>query len=149
MRRIEDLADSPLVPALLEKVHLETEPAMMTVGAPSRSVPSGIDTDGFGSTLMLNLSTREQGNTTRCCCHTCASSPRARSNGALSRTSFPCSRSISIAQRLTCAHFGLRSHEDDVRQFRELLQEKGMPVPVKQTTLAVPTESEDRIAAAG
>lgn len=40
-------------------------------------------------------------------------------------------------------------HEDDVRQFRELLQEKGMPVPVKQTTLAIPTESEDRIATAG
>ena len=39
--------------------------------------------------------------------------------------------------------------EDDVRQFRELLEEKGMPVPVLQSTLAVPTESEVRLAAAG
>ena len=37
MRRIEDLADSPLVPALLEKVHLESDPAMLTVSAPFKS----------------------------------------------------------------------------------------------------------------
>ncbi len=31
LRKIEDFADSPLVPALLEKVHLETDPVMLTV----------------------------------------------------------------------------------------------------------------------
>ena len=41
----------------------------------------------------------------------------------------------------------LRSrHEDDVRNFRELLQEKRMAVPSTQSTLAVPTESEVRLA---
>ncbi|TFK87571.1 hypothetical protein K466DRAFT_490610 [Polyporus arcularius HHB13444] len=30
LRKIEDFADSPLVPALLEKVHLETDPVMLT-----------------------------------------------------------------------------------------------------------------------
>ncbi len=32
MQRVEDLADSPLIPALLEKVHLEADPALMKVG---------------------------------------------------------------------------------------------------------------------
>ena len=49
MRRIEDLADSPLVPALLEKVHLETDPAMLTVSATYLSVPSRTDADECGS----------------------------------------------------------------------------------------------------
>ena len=31
LRRIEDLADSPLVPALLEKVHLESDPILLKV----------------------------------------------------------------------------------------------------------------------
>ena len=53
MRRIEDLADSPLVPALLEKVHLETEPAMMTVlmvllcGGPGKDCVPGTHPGGF------------------------------------------------------------------------------------------------------
>ena len=35
LRKIEDFADSPLVPALLEKVHLESDPVMLKVSAPS------------------------------------------------------------------------------------------------------------------
>ena len=33
LRKIEDFADSPLVPALLEKVHLESDPVILKVSA--------------------------------------------------------------------------------------------------------------------
>ena len=33
LHKIEDLADSPLIPALLEKVYAETDPVIMKVGA--------------------------------------------------------------------------------------------------------------------
>lgn len=36
--------------------------------------------------------------------------------------------------------------EDDVRSFREMLKDKNFEVPRKQSTLAVPTESEVRVA---
>ncbi|PIL33533.1 hypothetical protein GSI_04156 [Ganoderma sinense ZZ0214-1] len=99
MRRIEDLADSPLVPALLEKVHLESDTALMTYKAAGK----------YHEMLLPYL------------------------------------RELTASQ----IERGLITHEDDVKQFRELLHEKGIPVPVKQTTLAVPTESEVRIAGAG
>ena len=38
--------------------------------------------------------------------------------------------------------------EDDVRSFRELLRERGMQVPWRQSSLSVPTESEVRLGAA-
>ncbi|KAI1791192.1 hypothetical protein LXA43DRAFT_889743 [Ganoderma leucocontextum] len=99
MRRIQDLADSPLVPALLEKVHTESDPALLKYKAAAK----------YRETLLPYL------------------------------------RELTASQ----IERGLITREDDVRQFRELLQEKGMQVPVKQSTLAVPTESEVRLATAG
>ena len=38
LRRIEDLADSPLIPALLEKVHTESDPSLLKASTPPRAV---------------------------------------------------------------------------------------------------------------
>ncbi|KAI0741071.1 hypothetical protein C8Q76DRAFT_765525 [Earliella scabrosa] len=96
MRKIEDMADSPLVPALLEKVHLEADEALMKYKC----------SDKYEHRLLPYLRELTQSQIDR----------------------------------------GLITHEDDVRNFRELLQDKRMEVPSTQSTLAVPTESEVRLA---
>ncbi len=55
MRRIEDLADSPLVPALLEKVHLETDSTLLTVSASTYPCQFATATDSDGCELISNL----------------------------------------------------------------------------------------------
>ncbi|KAI0629415.1 hypothetical protein C8Q77DRAFT_286594 [Trametes polyzona] len=99
MRRIEDLADSPLVPLLLEKVHTESAEHLLKY--------KGIHK--YGGLLLPYLRTLTQSQIDR----------------------------------------GLISSEDDVRSFRELLKEKGMPVPSTQSSMSVPTESEKRKATRG
>ncbi|RPD57707.1 hypothetical protein L227DRAFT_594590 [Lentinus tigrinus ALCF2SS1-6] len=96
LRKIEDFADSPLVPALLEKVHLESDPVMLKYKG----------TQKYDALLLPYL--------------------RELTQSQLDR--------------------GLITNEDDVRSFRELLKDKNMDVPLKQSTLAVPTESEVRVA---
>ncbi|KAL1938522.1 hypothetical protein VTO73DRAFT_11545 [Trametes versicolor] len=97
MRRIEDLADSPLVPLLLEKVHTDSAEHLITY----KGMPK------YGHLLLPYLRKLTQSQIER----------------------------------------GLISAEDDVRSFRELLKEKGMPVPSTQTPMSIPTESERRKAA--
>ncbi|OJT10571.1 hypothetical protein TRAPUB_12907 [Trametes pubescens] len=99
MRRIEDLADSLLVPLLLEKVHTDSAEHLITY----KGMPK------YGHLLLPYLRKLTQSQIER----------------------------------------GLISAEDDVRSFRELLKEKGMPVPSTQTPMSIPTESERRKAARG
>ncbi|KAI0758500.1 hypothetical protein BD413DRAFT_654543 [Trametes elegans] len=94
MRRIEDLADSPLVPMLLEKVHTESAEHLLKYKGVQK----------YGGLLLPYL------------------------------------RKLTRSQ----IERGLISGKDDVRSFRELLGDKGLPVPSLQTPLSVPTESERR-----
>ena len=70
MRKIEDMADSPLVPALLEKVHLEADEALMKA---SRAFSL------LEPTLTAHDSTSAQTSTSLGYSRTSASSRRARS----------------------------------------------------------------------
>ncbi|KAI0753151.1 hypothetical protein C8Q80DRAFT_1097241 [Daedaleopsis nitida] len=96
MHKLEDLADSPLVPALLEKVTKDSDVALMEYK----------------------------------CTRKCEAQV------------LPYLRELTQRQ----IDRGLITHEDDVRSFRELLKDKPMEVPSKQSTLSVPTESEVKIA---
>ena len=76
MRKIEDMADSPLVPALLEKVHLDADEALMKA---SRAFSHSNLTLDENSTLTVHDSTSARTSTSTGCCRTSASSRRARS----------------------------------------------------------------------
>ncbi|KAI0359575.1 hypothetical protein OH77DRAFT_1395578 [Trametes cingulata] len=128
MRRIEDLADSPLVPSLMEKVHTESAEHLITY----KGMPK------YGHLLLPYLRELTQSQIERGIIRCVASLHPVRWLAPAYHDDWA-DRGPRIA--ITC------SREDDVRSFREFLRERGLPVPSTQTSMAEPTESERRKAA--